>query len=314
MNEVPLVSVVVPVYNHEKYIQECIRSVLDQDHPRIELIVINDGSTDATESRIEELRAKASRPFRHLRKQNEGLIKTLNLGLSLASGSYFCELSSDDVLFPGSLSRRLAFLQANPEVDVIACDALVLHGDEITEERLVRERGYDSSKHGVLDLLNQNAWIHFAGLIYKTSVLRKLGGYDEDFRRASDLCLMCPLALEANIAYLDEPLVGYRFHDDNISTGRPVWVQREMVLAIEKLLRRVEHDRDLAASVRDYLYRAYLRLASRGIRQGGMDRRELLEVLAKARRLRPLSPKPLYYRFYRSHVGWRRKRARHPWR
>lgn len=85
----PLASIVVPAYNHENYVAECLESVLAQDYPNIELIVINDGSTDSTGQRIEEFLKKNGQRFRYVSKPNEGLVKTLNAGIRLSFGKIF---------------------------------------------------------------------------------------------------------------------------------------------------------------------------------------------------------------------------------
>src|SRR3990170_1745107 len=128
----PLVSIVVPAYNHEAYVVECLESVLAQDYPNIEFIVINDGSTDSTGQRIEEFLKKNGERFRYVSKPNEGLIKTLNLGITLASGKYFCEIASDDILIPDSVRKRVSYMEENQSLDVAFADAYIMRDREKT--------------------------------------------------------------------------------------------------------------------------------------------------------------------------------------
>ena len=96
-NEKPLVSVVIPCYNHEKFVQDCIQSVIDQTYENIELIIIDDGSKDNSVKVIQELADKYGFTFIH--RPNKGLSATLNEGIRLSKGKYFSAIASDDILF-----------------------------------------------------------------------------------------------------------------------------------------------------------------------------------------------------------------------
>ena len=108
----PKVSIVIPAYNHEKYVGEAIQSVLDQTFRDFELIIINDGSTDHTEAEI--LRFKDDR-IRYYSQENRGLSATLNRGIELARGEYFNFLPSDDAFLPDKLETQLRIFEENPE-------------------------------------------------------------------------------------------------------------------------------------------------------------------------------------------------------
>ena len=115
----PLVSVVIPSYNHACYIRECILSVVDQDYKNIELIVIDDGSKDSSVQVIEAMRdvceARFTR-FKFIHRENRGLCNTLNQALEWCEGEYYSSLASDDVWLPFKLGKQVEYLDAHPEV------------------------------------------------------------------------------------------------------------------------------------------------------------------------------------------------------
>lgn len=289
----PLASIVVPSYNHADYIPACLESIFEQDYPRIELIVINDGSTDGTDGVIRDILKKNPSRFRYISKDNEGLIKTLNLGLRTASGDYLCELASDDMLLPGSISRRISWLEEHPDIDAVFADGYLVKGNEKTRERVNEGKPrYSSSGHELGELIEGKARIFFPSGMFRKRVLDSLGGFDEDFRYFEDLAMQLPLALSARIGYLDEPVLYYRRHGSNISAVQKVWVRKEKILALEKLLGTAGNS--LRTIARRQLYREYLKLLhyASGNKVG---KEELMETYRKARAASTFAFKARYH-------------------
>ena len=113
-----LVSVLIPAYNHENYIQETIESIINQTYPNIELIILDDGSKDKTWEKITELKQKCENRFvkSHFEtKQNEGTCMTLNKLLKLSSGEFVYIIASDDLAKPQAIEKEVKFLQDNPD-------------------------------------------------------------------------------------------------------------------------------------------------------------------------------------------------------
>ena len=288
----PTVSVIVPAYNHEEYITDCIQSILKQDYPYLDLIVINDGSTDKTDLRIKELLKNNPSRLRYVTKENEGLIKTLNLGLKLAQGEFFCELASDDMLLPGSIRNRVSYLEKNPDIDVVFADAYILEGKTRTTVRASEGKTrFSSSKHTVVDLLKGNARILFPSGMFRKSSLEKLSGFDEDFRYYEDVAIMYKLALDSRIGYLDEPVMYYRKHWTNISSSNKVLVRREKILAFEKLLSLNKADVGLT---KYFLYREYIKFIKFSIRNN-VAKEDVLNVYTKSKKIRTFTVKNHLY-------------------
>ena len=106
----PLVSVCVPAYNHEKYIAECIQSIIEQDYKNIELIIINDGSKDKTDEVIKSYEQKCQERFvrfEYRNRGNRGLSETLNEMVDWSHGKYFSAIASDDILLFNKILKEL---------------------------------------------------------------------------------------------------------------------------------------------------------------------------------------------------------------
>ena len=124
-----LVSVIIPAYNHESYVQECIQSIIDQTYRSIELIILNDGSTDKTHSFITEMLPACRDRFTHIEyidKPNEGLIKTLNLGLSKIRGTFIYPIASDDRAMPHAIETLHRFLSTHDEYGLVVGDNAII--------------------------------------------------------------------------------------------------------------------------------------------------------------------------------------------
>jgi alpha-1,3-rhamnosyltransferase len=291
--EYPLVSVVVPAFNHENYIDECLLSILDQDYPHIDLIVINDGSTDKTDLRIRNIHNQDPSRFRYISKNNEGLIKTLNMGLRLARGEYFCELASDDLMLPDSIMKRVLYLQKHPEIDAVFADALIIEGNKKTDIKLCAGNvKYCSSEHTIQDFIRGKTKILFPSGLIKKAILEKLGGFDENLRFFEDVSIWYQLILSAKIGSLDEPVMYYRKHSSNTSTSYRFRVRKEKILALEKLC---QHDLPgLQGLLRENLYREYIRFIKSSLKNA-VDREELNHIYNKAITEYPHHLKLRYY-------------------
>ena len=125
-----LVSVIIPAYNHEQYIQESIKSVINQTYQNIELVVIDDGSKDSTWQKICEMKPESKERFTQIHfetKKNEGVSKTLQKLLSLATGDYLYYFSSDDIMKPEAIETLINFLESNPKY------VLAVGNDDLTD-------------------------------------------------------------------------------------------------------------------------------------------------------------------------------------
>ena len=112
-----LISVVMPVYNGEKYLKDAIDSILNQTHTDFEFIIVNDGSTDNTANIIDSY---VDSRIIHVRQENRGLPKALNVGASISKGEYIARMDADDISLPNRLKSQYLFFKSNSDISVLA--------------------------------------------------------------------------------------------------------------------------------------------------------------------------------------------------
>jgi alpha-1,3-rhamnosyltransferase len=208
----PLVTIFISSYNHERYIEQTIQSVLHQSYRPIELIVIDDGSSDRCPAIIERLSKEHGFQFRS--QANRGLAVTLNLGLSLAQGKYFCPLGSDDLMLPPKTELQVAYMEAHPEVAV--CGSNVLAVDEYGHPIARHQRNLPARVMDFDDIFsNRQPAIAASTAMLRTDVLKSVGGYDVNIR-LEDFALWLKLTHSGHrIGALEEVLLHYRKHPSN---------------------------------------------------------------------------------------------------
>jgi alpha-1,3-rhamnosyltransferase len=241
----PLVSTVIPAYNHESFVEEAIRSVLDQSFRGLELIVINDGSTDGTDAVIRRVHRDTGERFRYVSKNNEGLVRTLNLGLQMARGKYFAQFGSDDVLLPDAVARQAERLESRPDLGLVCGDACYLEGRNRTDRRMLGSRGsrYFRSPDMYRELLLHNFIINMT-VMYRRERLVEVGGFDENIPWFEDWDAVLRVAERHPIDYIDAPLGHYRLHPTN-THKRLDWMFEGIQATMEKHFRdgRLAHRR-----------------------------------------------------------------------
>jgi alpha-1,3-rhamnosyltransferase len=254
------VSVVIPSYNHQGYVLKAIESVLKQDWPQIDLIVIDDGSTDASPKLLADFH-KERGGFRLLLNSNKGLIKTLNEGLRIADGEFFCLLASDDYLVPGSLSSRACFLSANPDCVAVFGDAHRLQGDNLSDERVMtakRRRLFQMEDPIPEFIKGVNLPIHTH--MSRTATFRKIGGFDERYRYCEDLDPQLRLYLAGPIKFIDVPVYVIRQHLTNTTRLNPNVARVDKIVLYRKYLEEIEQLIPYKRVIRHQLRRQYLLL------------------------------------------------------
>jgi glycosyltransferase involved in cell wall biosynthesis len=212
------ISVLIPAFNRVAYIRETVESVINQDYPNIELIVVDDGSTDGTYEILCEYESKGRlRVLTHPKRVNRGQSAALNLGLRASSGTYIAVLDSDDLFLPGKLSSQVDYLDSHPDV------GLVYGMGEAVDEKGNWLYDIDSTDHFepndpsavLLDcyfLLPQNALV-------RRSVYEQVGEFEEGFLAAQDHDMLIRMAEKAKFGFMPAKFFQYRRHGDSISSN-----------------------------------------------------------------------------------------------
>lgn len=218
----PLISVVMPAYNHQAFVAEAIRSVLTQTLQDIELIIINDGSTDNTEKAILEF---TDSRIRYFSQSNQGAHHALNRGIALAQGEYLAIINSDDVFLPNRLEIMFDALQQG-NLDFVISDINLIneHSEIIVDSSHwwltwyedVKQR-YQQTPSPAATLLAGNYAISSSNFFFRTSLANKLGGF-RPFRYILDYDYVFRAALinPQTFSFLvGQKLLNYRLHSSN---------------------------------------------------------------------------------------------------
>ena len=209
INKKILVSVLLPVYNGEKYIREAMDSILRQTHENLELIVINDGSTDSTLSILKEYEKKDFR-IRLVSRENKGLIATLNEGAELALGQWIARMDADDIAMPNRLERQLNWLEQTGS-DIAGAWVSFFGAKDFRVWK-----GCQSDEAIKVDMLFKCPLVH-PSIIIRTSLLKQLK-YDPVAEKAEDYDLWVRAAMHGlKMTNVPEVLLKYRQHDAQVT-------------------------------------------------------------------------------------------------
>lgn len=224
----PLVSVIVPSYNHEKYIGQCISSILDQTYKNIQLIVIDDGSTDSSPLILKELSGRYN--FVYEARANHGLTKTLNYAIKkYATGEYIAAVGSDDYWHPKKIASQVSFMQQHPTCGM-CCSMAYVVDDNNNPERLLGDGIKDSDVElSSLLLINK---IPAVTALYIKIIFDTAGGYDESLY-FEDWDLWLTIASQSKIGIIREPLAFYRKHSANMS-AKSLLMVNDQIKIIQK--------------------------------------------------------------------------------
>jgi len=202
------VSVIMPVFNAARYLTEAMESILEQTHCRMELIVVDDCSTDGSWEIVQRLAAQDGRVKAFRNPTNRGIVKTRNLGFARSNPDhrYLAIMDGDDVSMPHRLERQVAFLEEHPDHALVGGNTLII--DEMS--RVVGSRRYPSRDREIRRVITRFNPIAQPTVMLRRSALERVGGYDERYPRCQDYDLWCRMAARYPIANLDEYTLKYR--------------------------------------------------------------------------------------------------------
>ncbi len=203
-------SVILPVYNQERFLSAAIESIINQKLPNeyvIEIIIIDDGSTDSSAQIIKNYQKSDSRIIFISHDKNLGIATALNKGISLAQGKYIIRMDADDISLSDRFIKQINFMEKNPEIGI--CGSAIIVINEHDEELGINT--YPADHQSIRHAIILDAAFSHPSVIIRKSVLQKEGLlYDESFLRAQDFELFNRM-VEATTSYnLSEPLIKYR--------------------------------------------------------------------------------------------------------
>lgn len=253
----PRVSVVLPCYNGAAHVREAVQSILDQSFTDFELIVIDDGSTDASGTILAEM-AQSDARIRILTQPNGGIVAALNNGIALARGAYIARMDADDISLPGRLSFQVAYLDDHPEVVLVGGYAI---SDPVPGPDSVRTSG---GRHTSTDLsvFPPRIAVSMHPLIMmRTEALREMGGYRGNYRHAEDYDLFIRASAFGRLDNPPVDMLFYRRHEGAVSIGNVEEQERSAVRAeldaIAQTGSRLPPDAIVKAYTRLRIFRRY---------------------------------------------------------
>ncbi len=265
MSNNPLISVVIPAYNHENYVQGAIRSVIAQTYQNLELIVVDDGSHDNTWTKIQEMADACKSRFSNvilIRKENGGIISSLNLAIERMSGEYVYTMASDDLAKPDAIETLYDFAHKNPEYGMVVGDDDIIDSDGARTywdidrncvpadqavyktfgeylKKMRPEIDFNTDDFGTYPSLLRGNYVP-NGYLIRTDLLRQIGGYRPGM--LEDWHMAMQLAKITKIKYIDRVLFSYRWHETN---------------TIKQIDRVLPQEIRSMAYERDYVYKNY---------------------------------------------------------
>jgi len=219
----PAISVILPVYNAERFVGEAVESILQQTFGDFELLLLDDGSTDGTGAILE--RYACDPRVRVIHQANAGLIATLNRGLAEARGLLIARMDADDISLPDRFARQVAFLESHPRVAVVGGAARCIKEDGEFVNALDWST-WPAGLHHPCEpadvrkaMENYSALVHPAVLMRREAV-REVGGYRSAFVAAEDYDLWLRLADRHDLANLNDVVLLYRLHPNQVSAQK----------------------------------------------------------------------------------------------
>lgn len=225
--ELPLVSIICICWNHEKYIAECLNSLIKQTYENIEIVVVDNNSTDNSSAIAKEILIKSSLKNSILeRKENYGVSNNLNFALANCNGKYLIAISTDDWLTNNSVEKKVSYMIQNPQFALVYSNGYIYYENQ----NLIIPYQNKKAKEGkVYNQLLVSNFVFIIGAMLNVDELRKIGGYNES-SPIEDWEMCIRIARNNEIGYIKEPLAYYRKHDNNISNQLNKMLENELII------------------------------------------------------------------------------------
>lgn len=213
----PLVSVVMPAYNSEKYIAEAIESILNQTFKDFEFIIINDASTDKTLEIIKEYAKKDKRIIVINNEKNIKICKSLNRGIKISKGKYIARADADDISYPDRFQNQIEFMEKNDDVGVVGGYMQIFNGET---GKNISVRRYETEDK----ILRKNIFFYsplsHPSVVFRKQVFDNIGLYNENYTDCEDLEFWFRIGFKYKFANIPKILIKYRHHPNSITVKK----------------------------------------------------------------------------------------------
>lgn len=212
-NNKHLVSVVMPVFNGEKFLSQAIESILNQTLKKFEFIIVNDASKDKSLSIINHY-LKIDKRIRLINnKHNKGMAQSLNLGVASAKSDLIARMDQDDVAHPQRLKLEYDYLTKNPHVVIVGTNIIII--DE--NGKIISKRDYPATSNKLKKIMLRYSPFAHPTVMFRKKIFEELGGYDTHWAPCEDIDFWFKIASKYNLGSLAKPLLRYRLSSKSAS-------------------------------------------------------------------------------------------------
>ena len=238
------VSVLMSVYNGEKYLKEAIDSILGQTFKDFEFLIINDGSTDKTAHILKSYHDPRIKIINN--GKNIGISKSRNKALNIAKGKYIAVMDADDISLPLRLEKEVGFLEQNKNIGLVGTDYLIIsqNGKILHTVKCIED--YELLK---LKLLEENQFAH-SSIMFRKECIKKVGFYREEFMLALDYDFVLRISEEFDVTNIPEYLCKWRINTESVSVKKKTLQDKYSLLAIDLAKERRQSGKDKLQSLK----------------------------------------------------------------
>jgi glycosyltransferase involved in cell wall biosynthesis len=261
----PKISVIIPIYNAERYLSETIESVMAQTYSDWEIVAVDDGSTDKTPEILKDYEKKLSKKLCVITQKNSGVSIARNTAIAAARGEYIAFLDHDDLWLPEKLEKQVKLLDSNKKLGLVYSDSYAIDGKGSLKKGTLLSgrlfRLHARMRRG--NVFNELFYVNFIPIltaIVRKNVFNKVGMFDSKYKIAEEYDLFLKIAEQYPIDFIEKPLAKYRIHRGNVSKNIELRVKEDLQISEYWLNKKPELKRKLKDKIRLKHARLYGRL------------------------------------------------------
>tara|TARA_B100000965_G_scaffold398944_1_gene417921 strand:+ start:442 stop:1368 length:927 start_codon:yes stop_codon:yes gene_type:complete len=223
------VSIIIPAFNNSELTIKCLNSIFSQTYQNIEIIVVNDGSTDDTEYKLKAYKDRINYYY----QKNQGACSARNLGMKHSTGDYIAHIDCDDIYYPYKIEKCVNFLEINNNYGFVYTDANIIDKNDKVITSLPKFSNHPGSGYITSKILTSHHVLTNSTLLAKRECFLKVGNFDENIFLSADREMLIRLSTEYKAGFIDEKLTGYRVGNGRVYQNLDKSIQ-EFLYVIKK--------------------------------------------------------------------------------
>lgn len=283
----PTVSVILPIYNGERYVQEAFDSVFAQTFCDYDVVCVDDGSTDRSLQLLEQYCSR----LMVIKQANAGQSAARNQGVHASTGRYLAFLDQDDRWYPHKLAQQVGVLEARKDVVMVYCNSDRMDSDGRVIQVGTTKAEQPRAKESLLGRLIGEGLVLPSSMLVRREVFERVGGFDPQLRGFEDFDLCARLTQQGGIAFLEESGMCYRAHESGFNRAGGLTIVRSRERFLLRMRELHAEDRQRQALINEMLAECYSDWGMDEVRAGDRS-------VGRRRLLRSLGHNPLKFRTY----------------